>query len=135
MRLQYASPKDEPSVKKNAVFYPILLLIVIPFALASVLTTLFPNFQWYQLPQLNATNTAEQSNALLAAFFISWGSAFSFYFAYTYRYGILSARESSHKKRRLERRLERKFLERKNSRIQINLYDVLNRIHVHKLLR
>jgi hypothetical protein len=132
MRLQFSSPKGEPSVKINAVFYPVLLLAIIPFASALVLTILFSHFDFYKaFFQFIAITNPEQMNALLAALISSLVPGLLFYYIYTFRYGTLtygsvmpllayltSGRKSA----------ERKFMERKDSRIQINLYDVLNRI-------
>jgi hypothetical protein len=136
MRLQLTSPKDEPSVKAYAVFYPLLLLVIIPFALALVLPSIFPPlFPYFQIynpfsPELYAPlegKTPDQLTSYVTSIvivvfvssFIISVPGLTFILIYGYRYGVLGIKRLN---------LEEKFMNRKYSRIQINLHEVLNRI-------
>jgi hypothetical protein len=136
MRLQSASPKDESSVKVNAVFYPVLLLLIMPFSLALVLPIVFPYIQVYnvfslkfyaQLANIPPDQTSSHILTVFTAYFVSSSivalPALAFHLIYNYRYGMLGVRF-----------LEKKFLDRKYSRIQIKLHENLNRILLYEVV-
>jgi hypothetical protein len=123
MRLQLTSPKGEPSVKRHAVIYPILFLVVIPLALALALTLLFSYFQFSTMYSLSIGKNSErlsleQQIVLIISSYIALFSSFPFIAIYMSKYGRFGGRKKT----------ETRFFEREHSRIQINLYEVLNRL-------
>jgi hypothetical protein len=118
MRLQYTRPEGEPSVKMHAIFFPLLLLVIIPFALALSFPLLVPDD--YPTKSSQFENIYDRI-PWAATFSVVSISAYYFFFYYLERYESWGKISSNKAKEKI-------FLERKYSRIQINLYEVLNRI-------
>ncbi|MDQ3853347.1 MAG: hypothetical protein M3299_10985 [Thermoproteota archaeon] len=105
-------------MKKYAVFYPLLFLVIIPFALAFVLPSLLPDFKVSNIfsPDFYTqfdNKPYEEGIAILISILVTMIPSYFFAILYFLRFGAFGTK---------------KLLKRENSRILINLYEVLNRI-------